>query len=147
MRKKNGLINAWGRLNMNAKLIGYWISLVLFCAAMGFGGIADLTKNPEIMESLKGLGYPSYLADILGFWKIVGVVALLLPGYGMLKEWAYAGFFFDLTGASASHWIMQDELPKTIIPLVILAIGMVSWYLRPSSRCVTPSAGLDAAQR
>lgn len=119
---------------MNAKAIGYWITLVLFSLAMGFGAVADLMKNPEIIESLKKLGYPEYLALILGFWKVCGVVAILLPGLGLLKEWAYAGFFFDLTGASASHIFVQDDLPKAIIPLVILVIGGCSWLLRPDSR-------------
>ncbi len=67
---------------MNAKAIGYWVSLVLFSAAMGFGGVADLMKNPEIMDSLKKLGYPEYVALILGFWKICGVIAILVPGIG-----------------------------------------------------------------
>jgi hypothetical protein len=119
---------------MNAKKIGYWVSLILFSAAMGFGGVADLMKNPEIMASLKHLGYPEYVAAILGFWKIGGVIAILLPRLGLLKEWAYAGFFFDLTGASISHFMVQDDLAKTIIPLVILAIGGCSWLLRPDSR-------------
>ena len=119
---------------MNAKKIGYWVSLVLFSAAMGFGGVADLMKNPEIMESLQHLGYPAYIAAILGFWKICGVIVLLLPKLGLLKEWAYAGFFFDLTGASISHFMVQDDIAKTIIPLVILAIGGCSWFLRPDSR-------------
>lgn len=121
---------------MNAKTIGYWVSLVLFSLAMGFGGVADLMKNPEIMDSLKKLGYPEYLAMILGYWKIGGVVAILLPRLGLLKEWAYAGFFFDLSGASISHIMVQDELAKVIIPLVILAIGGCSWALRPESRRV-----------
>lgn len=119
---------------MNAKTIGYWGSLVLFSMAMGFGGVADLMKSPEIMESMKKLGYPDYLVMILGFWKICGVIAILLPGLGLLKEWAYAGFLFDLTGASASHVFVQDELAKVVIPLVILAIGACSWILRPESR-------------
>ncbi len=122
---------------MNAKTIGYWLSLVLFSAAMGFGGAADLMKNPEIMESMKKLGYPEYLVTILGFWKICGVIAILLPGLGLVKEWAYAGFFFDLTGASASHAMVQDGPAKVIIPLVILAIGGCSWMLRPESRKVS----------
>ncbi len=121
---------------MNAKAIGYWVSLVLFSAAMGFGGVADLMKNPEIMDSLKKLGYPEYVALILGFWKICGVIAILVPGIGLVKEWAYAGFFFDLTGASASHAMVQDDLAKVMIPLVILAIGGCSWMLRPESRRV-----------
>ena len=123
---------------MNAKTIGYWVSLVLFSAAMGFGGVADLMKNPEIMESMKKLGYPEYMATILGFWKIGGVIAILLPGFGLMKEWAYAGFFFDLTGASASHAMVQDDFAKVIIPLVILAIGGCSWFLRPESRRLVP---------
>ncbi len=119
---------------MNAKTIGYWATLVLFSAAMGFGGVADLMKSPEIMESMKKLGYPDYLATILGFWKVCGVIAILLPGLGLVKEWAYAGFLFDLTGASASHAMVQDSLAEVIIPLVILAIGGCSWMLRPESR-------------
>lgn len=119
---------------MNAKTISYWATLVLFSIALGFGGVADLMKNPEIMESMKKLGYPEYLATILGFWKVCGVIAILLPGLGLVKEWAYAGFFFDLTGASASHAMVQDDLSKVIIPLVILALGGCSWMLRPESR-------------
>ncbi len=124
---------------MKAKVIGYWITLVLFCLAMGGGGFADLTQNPAIMESMKKLGFPAYVATILGFWKIAGVIALLIPGLGLLKEWAYAGFFFDLTGASAAHLFSKDPMPEPIVPLILLAIGMASWYLRPSSRCVVPA--------
>lgn len=119
---------------MNAKVISYWISLVLFSLAMGFGGVADLMKNPEIMESLKKLGYPEYLAMILGFWKVCGVIVILLPGLGLVKEWAYAGFLFDLTGAAASHAMVQDEFAKIVMPLIILMIGGCSWMLRPESR-------------
>lgn len=119
---------------MNAKVISYWISLVLFSLAMGFGGVADLMKNPEIMESLKKLGYPEYLAMILGFWKVCGVIVILLPGLGLVKEWAYAGFLFDLTGAAASHAMVQDEFAKIVMPLIILMIGGCSWTLRPESR-------------
>ena len=119
---------------MNAKHISYWVALVLFSFAMGFGGVADLMKNPDIMESLKKLGYPEYLAMILGVWKIGGVIVILLPRLGLLKEWAYAGFFFNLSGASISHVMVQDDLAKVIIPLVILAIGGCSWLLRPESR-------------
>jgi len=121
---------------MKAKQIGYWITLVLFCLAMAGGGFADLTQNPTIMESMKKLGFPDYVATILGFWKVAGVAALLLPGWGLVKEWAYAGFFFDLTGASAAHLYVKDAMPEPIIPLIMLAIGMASWYLRPASRCI-----------
>lgn len=132
---------------MNAKQIGYWVSLVLFSLAMGFGGIADLTKNPDIMESLKKLGYPEYMALILGAWKIGGVITILLPGCGLLKEWAYAGFLFDLTGASVSHAMVRDSAAEIIIPLVILVIGGCSWFLRPASRRIampTANVALDS---
>lgn len=124
---------------MNTRKIGYWTTLVLFSLAMGFGGVADLMKNPEIIESMKKLGYPEYLALILGVWKIGGVIAILLPGFGLLKEWAYAGFLFDLTGASLSHAMVQDDVPKVVIPLIILAIGGCSWFLRPASRRIATS--------
>ena len=131
---------------MNARTIGYWISLTLFSVAMGFGGVADLMKNPEIIESMKRLGYPEYLALILGVWKIAGVVVILLPGIGLLKEWAYAGFLFDLTGASVSHAMVQDGPGEVIIPLVILAIGGCSWFLRPDSRRITMTAANAALE-
>lgn len=124
---------------MKTKQVVYWITLALFCLAMGAGGFADMTQNPTIMESMTKLGFPNYMATILGFWKIAGVLALLLPGLGLLKEWAYAGFFFDLTGASAAHLFVGDPMPEPIIPLVLLAIGMASWYFRPASRRVAPA--------
>lgn len=123
---------------MNLKSIGYWLTTILFGVAMGFGGFADLIQNPTVMEGMRKLGYPDYFAAIIGFWKIAGVVVLLIPGWRHLKEWAYAGFFFDLTGASASHLMISDPMPEPIIPLVVLAIGMISWYLRPESRCFEP---------
>lgn len=129
---------------MRLEKVGYWVSLVLFSLAMGFGGVADLVKNSEIIDSLKKLGYPEYLALILGFWKVCGVIVILLPGLGLLKEWAYAGFFFDLTGASISHAIVQDDLAKVVIPLVILAIGGCSWLLRPESRRIAVKTSASA---
>jgi hypothetical protein len=121
---------------MNAKNIAYWITLTLFSLAMLGGGLADLTQNEQLMVGMRKLGYPDYFALIIGFWKVAGVVAIVLPGWGLVKEWAYAGFFFDLTGASASHLFMRDAMPEPIVPLIILAVGALSWYLRPTSRCV-----------
>ena len=121
---------------MNAKSIGYWITMVLFCIAMGVGGFADVMQNPTIMASMKKLGNPDYFATIIGFWKIAGVIAILMPSFGLLKEWVHAGFVFDLTGARASHFVRKDPLPEPLVPLLVLAIGMASWYLRPASRCV-----------
>lgn len=129
---------------MNAKMIAYWITLVLFCLAMGGGGIADLTQQPAIMQAMTKLGFPGYVATILGFWKVAGVITLLLPRLGLLKEWAYAGFFFDLTGATAAHLFVNDPMPEPIVPLILLGIGMASWHLRPASRRVIAAPAVPA---
>ena len=87
---------------MRNKLI-YWIPTALFAFAMGASAVFDLMHPPELIEGIKKLGYPEYLATILGGWKLLGTVAILVPRMPRLKEWAYAGFFFDLTGAALSH--------------------------------------------
>ncbi len=86
------------------------------------------------MATLGQLGYPPYLLNILGFWKVLGAVAVLVPGLPRLKEWAYAGFFFDLTGAAASHTFAGDDAGKVLAPLFFLALVAASWALRPASR-------------
>jgi len=85
-------------------------------------------------ESIAALGYPEYLMTILGTAKLLGVVALLIPGLPLLKEWAYAGFTFDLLGASASHAFVEDPPMKTLLPLVVLGFAIGSYLLRPSTR-------------
>jgi hypothetical protein len=117
---------------MQARKIGYWSVTALFAFALGGSGIADLVHAPAIVEGFGVLGYPEYLMDILGVWKLLGMVALLAPGFPRLKEWAYAGFFFHLTGALASHLFTGDT---AIAPLlVLLALGVASWALRPEDR-------------
>ena len=90
---------------------------------------ADIQK-----ESIAALGYPEYLMTILGTAKLLGVVALLIPGVPLLKEWAYAGFTFDLLGASASHAFVGDPPMEIVLPLIILSIAVASYILRPDSR-------------
>ena len=80
------------------------------------------------------LGYPAYFFTILGVWKLGAVIALVAPGLPRLKEWAYAGIFFNLTGAAASHAVVRDPLGNVMTPLIVLAIAMTSWALRPESR-------------
>ena len=87
----------------------------------------NLMGAPEILAGLEHLGYPAYLAKILGTWKLLGVVALLAPGFRRLKEWAYAGFFFNLTGATLSHFASGDAVGQAIAPVIILSIGLLSW--------------------
>jgi len=84
--------------------------------------------------TMRHLGYPLYFASILGFWKLAGAIAIVTPGLPRLKEWAYAGFFFNLTAAAASHAAAGDSAADVIAPLGFLALVLASWALRPASR-------------
>lgn len=101
---------------------------------MGAGGVFDLIQPPDAVAQFEHLGYPQYLLTMICVAKILGVLALLAPGFPRLKEWAYAGLTIDLIGASVSHAAVGDPLPNIAIPLVILAIGAASYFLRPDSR-------------
>ena len=132
---------------MHGKTITYWIATALFCLAMLAGGTMNLMRAEAQLEIMKSLGYPSYLMTILGVAKILGVIALLMPGTPLLKEWAYAGFTFDLLGASASHAFVGHPLVETLIPLIILGIMSLSYSLRPEHRQLAfRSRGLSSAQ-
>jgi len=119
---------------MKAKLIGYWIATGLFCFAMMTAGILHFWGGEDMVKMISDLELPPYFAKVLGFWKIAGGVALLVPGFALLKEWAYAGFFFNLTGAVAVHCFVNHPLTELIAPIILLGIGACSWYLRPDSR-------------
>lgn len=122
---------------MNARVIGYWLPTGLFCLAMGAAGVLNLIRFEGQQVSMTELGYPVYLMSILGVAKVLGVIALLVPKTPLLKEWAYAGFTFDLLGASASHGFVGDAIPEVIVPLVLLAVMTGSYLLRPPSRSLT----------
>lgn len=96
--------------------------------------MGNLLRIDAQREAIAALGYPSYLMTILGVAKLLGVIALLTPGLPLLKEWAYAGFAFDMLGASASHAFVSDPVPSVIVPLVVLGLGGVSYAFRPDSR-------------
>ncbi len=119
---------------MDKKVIGYWIATGVFCLAMIAGGSMNMMRVEMQREAITALGYPEYLMTILGVAKILGVIALLIPKTPLLKEWAYAGFTFDLLGASASHAFVGDPIPQIVVPLVVLAIAVTSYVLRPASR-------------
>jgi len=112
----------------------YWVLTALVCVSQGASGIMDLTGAASIMEGLAALGYPAYVANILGFWKLAAVVALLAPGLPLVKEWAYAGLFFDMTGAFASHSMNGDPFSLRAAPLAVLALVIGSYVLRPPDR-------------
>ena len=87
-----------------------------------------------MIEGMAHLGYPAYFAAILGFWKVLGSIALVVPRFPRLKEWAYAGIFFDLTGAAVSHAVCHDEAWHVLVTSGFAVLTLVSWALRPQGR-------------
>ncbi len=88
----------------------------------------------EEVIKMKALGYPVYFLTIIGIWKILGVIAVLVPRLPLLKEWAYAGFFFIMTGAIFSHLAMGDPIIELFGPVLLLILTIISWFLRPADR-------------
>ena len=115
----------------------YWIATVWLCLGMASTGIVQLLKVEEEVESMNRLGYPIYFLTIIGVWKILVVIAVLVPKFPLVKEWAYAGFFFSMTGAIASHIAVNDSMGELFPPLLLLVLTVVSWYFRPETRKVT----------
>jgi hypothetical protein len=126
------------------KTIAYWITTGLFAALFLASGGAELASAPAVVAAMRPLGYPPYFLTILGTWKVFGAGALLAPRLPRLKEWAYAGIFFDLTGAAASHAFSGDPPGKIATPLVFLVIAAASWALRPPSRAWKAGSTLAA---
>jgi len=114
--------------------IAYWIATALTAFVFLSGGAVDVARPLGALQGMTHLGYPPYFMVILGVWKLLGGIVVLAPGFPRLKEWAYAGMLFDLTGATASHASVGDPIHKIVIPLIILCIVMASWALRPKSR-------------
>ena len=129
--------------NSKAKAIGYWVTTALVAFALGSGGAAQLAHMPQNVEGMMHLGYPAYLLTILGVWKVAGTVAILAPGFPRLKEWAYAGIFFDLTGAAASHAASGDVVWHIVAPSVLAVLTVASWALRPPSRVLGTLGGKE----
>jgi hypothetical protein len=127
--------------------IGYWTATGLFCLAFTAGGTGHLLRADPMREGMLKLGYPLYVMTILGSAKLLGVVALLVPGRPLLKEWAYAGFSFNLLGAVASHIFVGDPLGETLPPAILLCVAAASYRLRPPSRRLSLSnAGFQRAE-
>ncbi|SRR6266498_596209 len=115
----------------------YWISTIWLALGMLSTGAVQLFKAKEGqggVDMITHLGYPVYLLTILGIWKISGVIALLIPKFPLLKEWAYAGFFFVMSGAIFSHIATGDSVSELIPSLLLLILTVVSWYFRPADR-------------
>jgi DoxX-like family len=121
----------------------YWVSTLWLALGMVATGMVQLLKveaegavAPPGVYGIKYLGYPIYFLTILGIWKILGVVAVLIPKFPLIKEWAYAGFFFVMTGAVFSHLANGDAANELLGPALLLILTGVSWYFRPAERKV-----------
>lgn len=123
----------------------YWVSTGLASLALIAVAAADVAHAPTIVSGLAHLGYPPYVATILGTWKLLGVATLLAPGLTRLKEWAYAGFFFLLTGAALSHGLVGDPLFEVFVPIVLLLFVLASWRLLPVRQEKAAAAALPQA--
>lgn len=114
----------------------YWIATLFLSLGMLAGGIQQMLQVGGYNDIVTRLGYPLYMLSIIGTWKILGVAAILLPARPLLKEWAYAGFFFTMTGAAISHIVMQEPFAELVPSLTLLVAIIISWYFRPASRKV-----------
>lgn len=119
---------------MKRNKIIYWIATIWLSLGMSASAVAQLLRIPEGVEAMAKLGYPKYLMTILGVWKILGAIAILAPRYPLVKEWAYAGFFFVTSGALISHVVMRESIGDTFPSILLLTLTVVSWYFRPESR-------------
>ncbi|SEW40075.1 DoxX family protein [Chitinophaga arvensicola] len=113
----------------------YWIATAWLALGMFSTGLQQLfSGNPE-EGFTANLGYPAYFLTIIGVWKILGAIAVLVPRFPLIKEWAYAGFFFAMTGAAFSH-VATSTADKMFPSLLLLALTIISWYFRPADRRV-----------
>lgn len=125
---------------LNSARIYYWATTTLIALETLVGGFADLTHGRTVLvigplatDVVAGLGYPVYVLGIIGIWKILGAITLIVPGFLRLKEWAYAGIVFELSGAVASLAACGHSA-ELIAPLFLLGLTFASWALRPPSR-------------
>ena len=123
--------------NTKRNKIIYWIATIWLALGMVSTGALQLFKGKMGqggVDMIMHLGYPVYLMTILGIWKILGVLAVLVPKFTLLKEWAYAGFFFVMTGAISSHIAISDPVNEIWPSLLLLILTAISWYFRPAGR-------------
>jgi hypothetical protein len=124
----------WLLTSPRLRASAYWVATLLIAAEFGVGGVTDILHLPPFFAVLLQLGYPPYFGVILGIWKVLGTVTVLAPRLPRLKERAYAGMTFDLTGAVASYLAMGGGAGDLATPLGFVGLVAVSWALRPSSR-------------
>ena len=119
------------------RMIAYWVTTAFVVFELFLGGVWDILREPQVRVLIEHLGYPSYFLVVLGIWKLLGAAALLIPKFPRLKEWAYAGVIFDLTGAVASLFASGLVTVGTAAyPVFMVPVAFASWALRPPSRII-----------
>lgn len=112
----------------------YWIATIWLALGMTSTAIVQLMRTKEEVALMDSLGYPVYFLTIIGIWKLLGVIAVLVPRFPIVKEWAYAGFFFTMSGAVFSHLVKGHPFMDIFGPLLLIVLTVTSWYFRPESR-------------
>ncbi len=120
-------------MKKSSKII-YWISTLWLALGMTSTGIVQLIRMDEEVTKMSQLGYPVYFLTIIGVWKMLGVVTVLIPKFPLVKEWAYAGFFFLMSGALFSHLAVSDPAIEFFGPGLLLVLTVTSWYFRAADR-------------
>ena len=124
-----------------ARTITYWVTTGLVAAMSLFAAFSYLTGNSQAVEGFAHVGYPQQLRILLGIAKLLGAIALVVPGVPKLKEWAYAGFTFAWIAASVAHYLANDG-PKAFMPVILLVLLAVSYVTRPASRVWRPTGAV-----
>jgi DoxX-like family len=120
--------------NKKTKSIAFWVATGLLSFGMVLGGAAQILRAKFNVDGIVHLGYPEYVLSILGVWKVLAIIVILIPGYPLAKEWAYAGLFFLLSGGVISHVASGDGVVGTLPVFVFMCLTVASWYLRPADR-------------
>src|SRR6266545_7406027 len=130
--RHDGTVSSRGLIGWRSA--AYWLATVLVVTELALGGIWDVVRIPSVRDLVAQLGYPSYFLVLLGTWKVLGAVALLVPRRALLKGWAYAGACCTYTGAIASHLATGYALGEVGVLALLTALTVLSWALRPPSR-------------
>ena len=117
----------------------FWLVTGLLAFGMLAGATGQLLRAQLNVGGMQRLGFPLYVLPLVGVWKVAGTVVLLLPGWRLAKEWAYAGFFFLLTGAAVSHLASGEGALAALASVVFASLTVASWRLRPASRRLVPA--------
>jgi hypothetical protein len=112
----------------------YWVATLWLALGMTATGMVQFIKVKDQGDMMAHLGYPLYFLTLLAVWKFLGVIAILIPKFALLKEWAYAGFFFAMSGAVFSHVASGDAAKELFGPLLLIVLTVISWYFRPADR-------------